>query len=101
MDRKLLIKYILYFSSYLLVYIAAYPILFVLVMAGDNPYEDHLVLDWIIIGFEVLVTLFGSWLLNFIFRKSVNLKWKDKYSLMVFISHLFLIPLTWRFLLNF
>lgn len=101
MYRKLLIKYILYFLSYLLIYIAAYPILFILVMAGDNPYEDHRVLEWIIIGFEIFATLFGAWLLNFIFRKTENLKWKDKYSLMIFILHLFLIPSTWRFLFYF
>ncbi|HFJ9306739.1 TPA: hypothetical protein ACGW6R_004294 [Bacillus cereus] len=45
MNKKLLVKYILYFFSYLLVYIAAYPILFVLVMASDNPYKDHHVLE--------------------------------------------------------
>ncbi len=48
-----------------------------LVMAGDSPNEDHHVLEWVIIGFEVFFTIFGSWKLNFIFRKTVNIKWKE------------------------
>ncbi|WP_170879416.1 MULTISPECIES: hypothetical protein [Bacillus cereus group] len=46
-------------------------------MAGDSPNEDHHVLEWVIIGFEVFFTIFGSWKLNFIFRKIVNIKWKE------------------------
>lgn len=92
MDRKLFAKYILYFCSYVLIYIPAFPILVVLVMTGDSPNEDHHVLEWVIIGFEVFVTIFGSWNLNCIFRKTVNIKWNDKYPLIIFISHLILIP---------
>jgi hypothetical protein len=43
MEGKLVAKYILYFFSYLLVYIAAFPILFILVMATDDPTVSH---DW-------------------------------------------------------
>ncbi|PFU46625.1 hypothetical protein COK88_24450 [Bacillus cereus] len=96
MDRQLLVKYIFYFFSYLLVYIPSFPILVVLIMAGASPNKDHHVLEWIIIGFEVFVTIFGSWLLNFIFRKTRDLKWNDRYSLMIFSLHLILIPLTWK-----
>ena len=96
MNRKLLMRLILYFLSYVLVYIPSYPILFDLCMASASPYKDHHVLERIVIGFQVFVTIFSSWLLNFIFRKTLNIKWNAKYPLVIFISHLILILLTWR-----
>lgn len=99
MEGKLVAKYILYFFSYILVYIVAYPMLFILVMATDDPTVSH---DWVHVTwyiFSVVVTILGSWILNVIFNGSVNLKKNTKYSWCIFISHLVLIPLTWRLLL--
>ncbi|HFK1742365.1 hypothetical protein ACE41B_30200 [Bacillus cereus] len=96
MEGKLVAKYILYFFSYLLVYIAAYPILFILVMATDDPTVSH---DWFNVTwyiFSVVVTILGAWISNVIFNDSVNLKKNTKYSWFIFISHLILIPLTWK-----
>ncbi|PEX83251.1 hypothetical protein [Bacillus cereus] len=99
MEGKLVAKYILYFFSYILVYIVAFPILFILVMATDDPTVSH---DWVNVTgyiFSVVVTILGAWISNVIFNGSFNLKKNTKYSWFIFISHLVLIPWTWRLFL--
>ncbi|EJR09132.1 hypothetical protein CN957_32270 [Bacillus cereus] len=98
-DIKVFIKYVFYFFSYLLVYIPAFPIMVVLVMAGASPNQDHTILEWILVIFEILVTIFGAWFFNFIFKRVIGIKKNIKITWTIFILHLILIPLTWRFLL--
>nr|WP_013450094.1 hypothetical protein [Bacillus cereus]CBW44176.1 hypothetical protein pLVP1401_25 [Bacillus cereus VPC1401] len=72
--RKISSKIYFVFFSYLLVYIAAYPILFILVMATDDPTVSH---DWFNVTwyiFSVVVTILGVWISNVIFNGSVNFK---------------------------
>ncbi|PGK15238.1 hypothetical protein CN895_07775 [Bacillus cereus] len=98
-NMKVFIKYVCYFFSYLLVYIPAFPIMVVLVMAGASPNQDHTMLEWILVIFEILVTIFGAWFFNFIFKRAIGIKKNIKITWIIFILHLILIPLTWRFLL--
>ncbi|WP_241676083.1 hypothetical protein [Bacillus thuringiensis] len=59
MEGKTLIKYIFYFFSYLLVYIPSLPVIVVLGMAGASPDVEHTILEWIIMIFELTVTILG------------------------------------------
>ncbi|PEA54268.1 hypothetical protein CON64_14245 [Bacillus pseudomycoides] len=94
MKEKLVIKYLLYFFSYILVYIFTYPIVFILVMATDDPTVSHSWFDVTWHTFEVLATILGAWILNLIFKRTVKLEKNTKYSWLIFIMHLILIPLT-------
>ena len=94
-----MVKYIFYFFSYLLVYIPSFPVIFVLGMAGASPDVDHNVLESVITIFEILVTISGAWFFNFIFKNIIGIKKNTKITWTIFIFHLILIPLTWRFIL--
>ncbi|ENQ3105706.1 hypothetical protein SAMN04488168_13534 [Bacillus sp. 491mf] len=101
MEGKLLVKYIFYFFSYLLVYIPSFPVIVVLGLAGASPDVEHTVLEWIIAIFEILVTMLGAWVFNFIFKSIIGIKKNTKITWTICILHLILIPLTWRLLLYF
>ncbi|QHV47666.1 hypothetical protein C1N66_32250 (plasmid) [Bacillus cereus] len=98
MKGKSLLKYIFYFSSYLLVYIPSFPVIFVLGLAGTSPDVEPTVLERVIVIFEILVTILGAWFLNFIFKGIIGIEKNNKITWTIFILHLILIPLTWRLL---
>lgn len=99
MEGKTLIKYIFYFFSYLLVYIPSFPVIVVLSMAGASPDVEHTILEWIITIFELSVTILGAWFFNFIFKTIIGIKKNTKFTWIICLLHLILIPLTWRLLL--
>lgn len=92
--EKSLVKYILYFFSYILIYPCLYiPFGIILIMiAGSNPPESiGNLLDTI---YWIVITIIGSWILNVIFKRKAQLKKNTTYSWLIFILHLILIPLS-------
>lgn len=95
MTKKISIKYLLYFLSYLLVYPCSYPLLFMLAFVADNPTVSESTLDIIFYIFSLFVTVVGSTILNYLFKRSMKLKKNTKHTWLIFFAHLILIPLTY------
>ncbi|WP_336975109.1 hypothetical protein [Bacillus thuringiensis] len=92
MKEKNLVKYILYFFSYIFVYPCLYiPFAIILIMiVGSNPPKSTADL-WGFI-FWVVITIVGTWILNAIFKRRTKLKKNNMYSWLIVILHLILIP---------
>ncbi|WP_336992526.1 hypothetical protein [Bacillus toyonensis] len=89
--EKELVKYILYFFSYILIYPCCYSFIATLVLsvgANISAHKAHL-LDSI---FWIITTTVGTWILNTIFKRKIKLKKNNIYSGLIVISHLILIP---------
>lgn len=100
MTKKTSIKYLLYFFSYLLVYPCSLPLLLMLTFVADSPTVSESTLDIIFYIFSLFVTVVGSTILNYLFKRSMKLNKNTKHTWLIFFAHLILIPLTYILILT-
>jgi hypothetical protein len=96
------IKYLLYFLSYFFVYLL-YPIVIIVqfLIGGDNPNGSQLTTMNIMFYFLAIVfTILVAIVLNILFKEFTGLKRNNKYSWLIFISHIVLIPITFVLVSN-
>ena len=89
------IQYMIYLLSYLFVYPFSLPLLIIITFATESPTVPQNVLDLTFLIFSVFVTLAGTIMLNYLFKRYMKLKKNNSKSSVIFVSHLILIPLTY------
>lgn len=64
-------------------------------IGGDNPdSSQYATMDIMFFVFAIVCTILGSIVLNILFKEFTGLKKNNKYSWLIFLSHIILIPLT-------
>ncbi|MEW9579140.1 hypothetical protein U9K47_28125 [Bacillus toyonensis] len=91
MKEKELVRYILYFFSYILIYPCSYPFIVIFVLGVGTNISEHTA-DLLDIFSWLVITIIGTWILNVIFKRRTKLKKNNIYSWLIVILHLILIP---------
>ncbi|MFB7142407.1 hypothetical protein ACFCYN_22590 [Gottfriedia sp. NPDC056225] len=89
---KFKLSYIFYLFSCLVVFPLSLPVYLIIGFMTDSLESGHAI-DLMFFGFLAFITIFGSIVLNFIFRFASFDK-NNKFTWSIFIAHLILIPLS-------
>jgi len=90
---KLKLSTILYILSFFVIFPISQPLLMLVIVLGDDPSAPTSTLNMIYIAYLLLISILGAVIFNFIFR-IFSFEKNNKYTWMIFVAHLILIPLS-------